>query len=893
MMREWLSRLLCLPGQILPGRKRRSELDEELQFHVELATEAKVAAGMTAAEARRKALIEFGGVERTREQCHEQRPGWWLGTVLQDVRYSLRGFRRNPAFAVTAIATLALGIGATTAVFSVVDRILFRSLPYAHDDRIVSVGLVQSLERQEFTVGGFFFDWRDNQKPFEAFASQGTMLHACDLVEANPAQLNCIQAQAGYLPLLGISPVLGRNFLPEEDRPNGPRVALISYGLWLDHFNRDPGILNRMIDVDGSQARVVGVLPKGFELPTLQAPDVMLPLALNEGLERKSSPGSPMRTFALLRPGVSIAQAKAEMEPLFVHTQAWIPREIRNDFHLSIRSLRDRETNDVQLTAWILLGSVLAVLLIACANVASLMMARGEARERELAVRSALGASRGRLIRQTLTEAALISTAGAAAGMALAEGLLRIFIAIAPTGIPFLNRAGLDLRIAVFTVLVSLTCGMVFGLLPALQKPRSIALAARGAKFRKRALLRRSLVVGQIAISLVLLSGAALLLKSFQTMEEQTLGMDTQGVLTARIALPGFRYDTGQKKMEFYLKAEAAMRRLPGIRAVGFSDSVPPGGWNNDERLGGFAPEGRRPTPSAGNGGPVVSRGVTPDYFRALNIPIVLGRNFTEEDRSSSEYWVVLSRLLAARLFPGEDPVGKRIQKGQNGIWLTVAGVAENVKNNGLTEQDEPEVYYLRRSVAQDWGGRAPVGEVMSRAAPVMIVDAALPPKSVAPWVRSQIAAIDPTVPVEIETLDQSVSKLADRPRFETALLGFFAFCGLLMAVIGLYGVIAFVATQRTQEIGVRMALGATRVDILQLIAGEGARLILLGGVLGLSAALAAAQLLKSLLYNVGPHDPAVFAAVALLLAVVALAATLIPARAAMRVEPVVALRYE
>jgi predicted permease len=868
-------------------------LDEELQFHVELATEAKVAAGMTAAEARRKALIEFGGVERTREQCHEQRPGWWLGTVLQDVRYALRGFRRNPAFAVTAIATLALGIGATTAVFSVVDRILFRSLPYAHDDRIVSVGLVQSLERQEFTVGGFFFDWRDNQKPFEAFASQEAGPHACDLVEANPAQLNCIHTQAGFLPLLGISPVLGRNFLPEEDRPNGPRVALISYGLWLDHFNRDPGILNRMIDVDGSQARVVGVLPKGFELPTLQAPDVMLPLALNEGLERKSSPGSPMRTFALLRPGVSIAQAKAEMEPLFVHTQAWIPREIRNDFHLSIRSLRDRETKDVQLTAWILLGSVLAVLLIACANVASLMMARGEARERELAVRSALGASRGRLIRQALTEAALLSIAGAALGMVLAEGLLRIFIAIAPTGIPFLNRAGLDLRIAVFTVLVSLTCGMVFGLLPALQKPRSIALAARAAKFRKRALLRRSLVVGQIAISLVLLSGAALLLKSFQTMEEQTLGMDTQGVLTARIALPGFRYDTGQKKMEFYLKAEAAMRRLPGIRAVGFSDSVPPGGWNNDERLGGFAPEGRRPTPSAGNGGPVVSREVTPDYFRALNIPIVLGRNFTEEDRSSSEYWVVLSRLLAARLFPDEDPVGKHIQKGQNGIWLTVAGEAANVKNSGLTEQDEPEIYYLRRSVAQDWGGRAPVGEVMSGAAPVMIVDAALPPKSVAPWVRSQIAAIDPTVPVEIETLDQSVSKLADRPRFETALLGFFAFCGLLMAVIGLYGVISFVATQRTQEIGVRMALGATRVDILQLIAGEGARLILLGGVLGLSAALAAAQLLKSLLYNVGPHDPAVFAAVALLLAVVALAATLIPARAAMRVEPVVALRYE
>jgi predicted permease len=868
-------------------------LDEEIRFHVEQATEAKVAAGMSAAEARRQALVEFGGVERTREQCHEQRPGWWWGTVLQDVRYGLRGFRRNPVFAVAAIATLALGIGATTAVFSVVDRILFRSLPYAHDDRLVSVGLVQSLEQQEFTLGGFFYDWRDNQKPFEAFASQEAGPHACDLVEANPVQLNCIHAQAGYLPLLGISPVLGRNFLPEEDRPNGPRVALISYGLWLDHYNRDPGILNRLIDVDGSPARVIGVLPIGFELPTLQAADVMMPMALDEGMERRSTPGHPMRAFGRLRPGVSIAQAKAQLEPLFVHTQAWVPREIRNDFHLSVRSLRERETQDVRLTAWILLGSVLAVLLIACANVASLMMARGEARERELAVRSALGASRGRLIRQTLTEAALLSIAGAAAGMLLAEGLLRVFLAIAPTGIPFLKRAVLDLRIALFTVLASLACGMVFGLLPALEKPRPIALAARAAQFRKRTLLRRSLVVGQIAISMILLSGAALLLKSFKRMEEQTLGMETQGVLTARIALPGFRYDTGQKKMEFYLQVEAAVRRLPGIRAVGFSDSVPPGGWNNDERLGGFAPEGRRPTPSAGNGGPVVSRGVTPDYFRALNIPIVLGRNFTEEDRGSSEYWVVLSRLLAARLFPGEDPVGKRIQKGQNGIWLTVAGVAENVKNSGLTEQDEPEIYYLRRSVAQDWGGRAPVGEVMSGAAPLMIVDAVLPPKTVAPWVRSQIAQIDPTVPVEIDTLSQTVSKLADRSRFETALLGFFALCGLLMAVIGLYGVIAFMAAQRTQEIGVRMALGATRLDILRLVAGEGARLILLGGVLGLGAALAAAQLLKSLLYNVGSRDPAAFAAVALLLGVVALAATLIPARAAMRVEPVAALRYE
>jgi predicted permease len=880
MMSEWLIRF-----RFLFLRRKPHELDEELRFHVEQSIERNVATGMGAEEARRQAMIELGGLERTREQCHEQRPGWWMGTVAQDVRYALRGFRRNAIFTVAVIATLAVGIGATTAVFSVVDRILFRSLPYAHDDRLVSVGTVHSLERQEFMMGGFFFDWRDNQKPFEAMATQGTMPYACDLVEADPEQLDCLTFNAGFLPLLGISPVLGRNFLPEEDRPNGPKVMLISYGLWQDHYNRDPSILNRQIDVDGSRARVVGVLPKDFQFPTLQSADVIFPMALNPAVQKTENGGfgNPMRTFARLKPGVSIEQARAEMEPLFVHTRdTWLPPPYRKDFHLSIRSLRDRETQDVQLIAWILLGSALAVLLIACANVASLMMARGEARERELAVRSALGASRGRLIRQTLTEAALLSFAGAAAGMALAEGLLRIFVDMAPTSIPFLKRAGLDLRIAFFTVLLSLICAALFGLLPALQTPRVVALASRAAKSRKRTGLRRSLVAGQIAISMVLLSGAALLLRSFQNMEEQRLGMQTGGVFTVKIALPSFRYDTGQKQMDFYLRAEAALRHLPGIGAVGISDSVPPGGWQGDFRYAELAVEGR-PHAAPGTGGSVAGRKVTPDYFRALNIPIVRGRNFTEEDRRSSQSPVIISRLLAARIFPNEDPIGKEFQASHEGSVSTVVGVAENVKNSGLIEQDLPEIYSLRRSVADDWGGRAPL----------MVVNSVLSPKAVAPWVRSQIAGIDPTVPVEIETLDQTVSKLADRPRFETALLGFFAFCGLLMAVIGLYGVISFVATQRTQEIGVRMALGATRVDILRLIAGEGVRLIVMGGVLGLGVSLATAQLLKSLLFNVGPRDPAIYASVVLLLALVALAATLVPARAAMKVEPVVALRYE
>ena len=856
----------------------KAHLDEELQFHLDQSIQAYIASGMTPSAARRQALLDFGGLEATRETTYSQRPGWLLETLLQDVRYALRGFRRAPAFAITVLATLALAIGATTAVFTVVDRILFRSLPYAHDDRLVSVGMVHSLEKQEFMMGGFFFDWRDNQRPFEAMAIQSTMPHACDLIENNPAQLDCLNFDAVFLPFLGISPVLGRNFLPEEALPHGPRTVIISYGLWQDHYNRDPNILNRQIDVDGSPARVVGVLPRDFQFPTLQPADVIFPAVLIQADQKTANGGfgDPMRTFARLKPGVSIEQARAEMEPLFEHTRdTFVPLAARKDVHLSIRSLRDRETQDAQSMAWILFGSVLAMLLIACANVASLMMARGEARVRELAVRSALGATRQRLMRQTLTEAALLSLAGAIGGIALAEGLLRIFVDLAPTGIPFLNRAGVDLRVASFTVMLSVVSAVLFGLLPALQTPRMDALAARAAKSRKGLLLRRSLVAGQIAVSMVLLCGAALLLKSFRNIEEQSLGIQTGGVITAQIALPSFRYDTSRKQMQFYLDTEAAIRHLPGIRAVAFSDSFPPGGGQG-MRWSDLTIDGK-PSQDQGMAGPLVNRKVTPDYFPALNIPIVRGRGFTEEDMHSAQHVVILSKLLAVRIFPGEDPIGRRV----NGD--TVVGVAENVKNGGLVEPDAPEIYFLRGKADSDWEGRRPL----------MVVSSVLSPKAVAPWVRSQIAGIDPTVPVQIETLDQTVSKLAERPRFETALLGFFAFCGLLMAVIGLYGVISFVAAQRTQEIGVRMALGATRMNILRLIVGEGVQLIAVGGVLGIGTALATAQLLKSLLFNVGPRDPFIYAAVALLLSLVALAATLIPARTAMHVDPAESLRCQ
>ncbi len=889
-MRKFRALWVRLKG-IFSGSRGSDEFDAELESHIAMHIEDGVRLGLSPEEARRQALLRLGGAEQTRQAYRERRTLPGLENLLRDMRYALRGFRRNPVFAITAIATLALGIGATTAVFSVVDRILFRCLPYAHDDRLVSIGLVQSLEKQEFTLGGFFYEWRDNQKSFSSMTFERGV-NACDVTEANPVQLQCARVAQTFLPTFGISPELGRNFLPEEDLPNGPKVALISDGLWLSRFNRDPNVLNKTINLDDHPVRIVGVLPKDFEMPRLQPTDIVLPAAVDVAAQHtvNSGIGYPMWAFARLKPGVSVAEARAEMEPLYRHTQQWIPAQFREEFRLQIRSIRDRQMQDAYIAAWVLLGAVFAVLLISCANVASLFSARGAARQRELAVRSALGASRGRLIRQTLTEALVLSLAGAAAGCVLAELLLRVFIAVAPTGVPFLATARLDLRIVLFTVLVSLFCAGLCGIMPALEKPRAIALVARSTKSGAHARLRRVMVAAQIAISVVLLSGGSLLVKSFWNLEQQNLGMQTRGVITVRVPLSGARYTTAQAYMDFYLRAEAALRRLPGVDAVGMSDSLPPdaNGWHGGTRLADMFVSGKPRTP-AGTGGTVVTRNVTPGYFQVLQIPIIAGQSFTEEERRLSDHPMILSRMLAARLFPGENPVGQHIQQATynpyftlSGPVYTIVGVAADVKNAGLVGQDDPEYYTLRRDNAEDWSDHAAI-----------VLETALPVSVVAPWVRTQIAQIDNTAPAEIETLTQTVNSLADRPRFETALLGFFAFCGLLMAVIGLYGVIAFMAAQRTQEIGVRMALGATRLDILRLIAGEGVRLIVLGGVVGLGAALAAAQLLKSLLFHVGTHDPASFVAVSLLLAIVALAATLIPARSAMNTDPMNALRVE
>ncbi|MCU1224265.1 MAG: ABC-type antimicrobial peptide transport system, permease component [Edaphobacter sp.] len=886
MFKELLTRL-----RFLFVRRTHREVDEELQFHLEQQTEINIAAGMTPQEARRQAMIAFGGVERARDQSHEQHPSYLLETLIQDIRYSLRGFRRNPVFTVTIVATLMLGIGATTAVFSVVDRILFRPLPYSNADRLVSVGLVHSLET-EFMLGYFYYDWQRNQKPFEALTSEDANTGECDLSERNPAQLSCESVEGDFLPTLGISPILGRNFLPEEDLPNGPRVALISYGLWLNHYNLDRGILNKTIDIDGNPVRVVGVLPKDFEMPRLQTADVLFPKTIDEAADRASNGGlgGPRRAFARLKPGVSIQQAEAELQPLFQQALKQIPSDIRYDFHLRVRSLRDRQMQEVRMTAWVLLGAVLAVLLIACANVASLLMARGAIRQRELAVRSALGASRARLARQAFTESLLLSIAGAITGCTLAEGVLQLFIAIAPANIPYLNEIQLDFRIVCVTVLLSILCGTLFGLAPALQKPRGGMLSGRSLTSVSHAIVRQWLVITQIAASMVLLAGSMLLLRSYSNLEDQNLGMRTDNTFTASITLGEHAYSTPASRFNFFQQLTTRLRFGPGISLVSVSDSLPPGAGHFGGRLDEIVVAGRPPS-STSVTGVVASRLVSPEYFHALDIPMLRGEGFREEDMTASQHTIVLSKRLADLIFPNENPIGQQMRFEKHTAsepWSVIVGIAANVKNGGLTKEEVPEFYRLRRNLPGDWdwGG-------IWRKTSVIAVRSSLPPDQTSRWIRSQVAALDPTLPIDVATLHQRVRKLADQPRFQTLLVGFFAATGLVLALIGLYGVISFLVTQRTQEIGVRSALGANKSDILRLVMGQSLRLVVAGTVLGLIAALAATRVLSSQLFGISAHDPGTFAIVTLLLVLIALMATLLPARSASKVNPIVALRCE
>lgn len=885
-------RLSALLRSLLHRRQMNQELANELQFHIEEQTRENLKAGMEEQEARRQALLAFGGLESVKEDCRDQWGTRLLDSTAKDLRYALRGFRRRPVFTIAAICTVALGIGATTAVFSVVDRILFRSLPYPHADQLVSVGITAPIEDNEFMLGGNYAYWREAKLPFQSITSVTAFDSAaptCDLTERHPLRMNCVQVESNFLSTLRLRPAVGRDFTSEDDRPNAPPVALISYGLWRSRFGGNPAAIGKLMSLDGKPVRIVGVLPSDFEMPTLASADILVPQRLDWNKQKTSYPGTVLRCFARLQPGVSVAQARAQLQPLFADLLKTTPPQFRNEVHLVVRSLRDRELGDATLAAWVLLGAVFAVLLIACTNIANLLLARAAARQRELAMRAALGASRVRLARQALSESLVLALSGGLAGCALGWGLLRVFIGIAPKGLPRLQQAQLDHRVLLFTLAVSVACGLTFGIMPALHRaPPQEALVGTRSSAAGGAYLRQALIVGQVAISLILLAGAGLLLRSLWKLQDQPLGMRTDSVLMAEMTLGHNRYPQAEQQLAFFDQLETRLRRLPGIAALALSDSMPPGGWEHYRIYASIAVRGR-PHFDQGTGGPVDWRAVTPQYFSALDIPIVRGRGFTEGDRDPGQHAIILSQTLARRMFPNQNPLGQRLQPGLDGPWYTVIGVAADVKNDGLAAPAAPEYYVVRRHAG---GSAADPANYLSNHV-YALLRTGMKAQPMANLVRSEIAGLDPTLPVSVDTMRQRVSGMEARPRFEAALLSLFATLGVLLAAIGIYGVIAYLVTQRTQEIGVRMALGASPRHVLRLVAGKGLALILAGSVIGFAGTLALSHLLRGLLFGVAPDDVTAVCAAAGLLFVVAALAVFIPARSATRIDPMVALRYE
>lgn len=882
---NWIYTLPLKLRSLFRRRRVEQELDDELRDHVESKTAENMARGMNSAEARRAALLELGGVEQTKEACRDHLRWALLDSLLQDLRFAAHCLYAKPGFAIVAVLTLALGIGASTAVFSVVDRVLFRSLPYPHDEQLVSFGVKAPFEGIEFMLAPEYLVLRKQPgRPFESMTSLTPGGANCDVTEQNPVRLTCALVEANFLSTLKIHPIVGRDFTTEDDRPHAPPVALLSYPLWRARFGGDPKVAGKIISVDGKPLQIIGILPASFEMPTLTAADMLLPQALDEAAQDRNHPQVILRAFARLKPSVTIAQAKAALQPWFEDSLRFVPPQFRAEVSLRVRSLRDRQIDDSRTGAWVLFGAVLSVLLLACTNVANLLLVRAVGRQRELAVRSALGASRARLVQQTLTESLTMASLGTIAGCAVAFGLLRLFISIALQGIVRLQQASLDGRVLVFCVAVSLFCGILIGGAPALSKPEPESLVGRTVRTTARGLLRYTLVTAQIAGSLVLLSGAALLLRSLWKIENVPVGLNARQRITTRISLSEHSYPQMPQQLAFFSQLEKRLTQVPGVTQIALSNSLPPSGSMQATFFASIEVPGH-PRPPEGTGGMVGYRMVTPSYFGALGIQIVQGRGFTEQDRAPTERSVIISEKLAAKLFPNEDPVGKSLRFttfSSGGPWRTVVGVAANVKNSGLVENADPEFYL-------PWKND---DEAFVRNSYVTLVTP-LNPSTVLPWIRSQIAALDPTVPIEFATMSERIGKLTERPRFEATLLSLFAGIAVLLAALGIYGVVSFFVSQRTQEIGVRMALGATPLTIAAMVLRNMTRWALLGAGAGVAGSWYCARLLESLLFEVRPHNPLLLGAALVVLLAVVLIATWIPARRAARVDPVVALRYE
>ncbi|HMV84808.1 MAG TPA: ABC transporter permease [Blastocatellia bacterium] len=870
------------------GRMER-EMDAELRFHLEHETEENIRRGMNPADARAAALRSFGGVEQTKEACRDERGGRWLGDVRQDLRYGFNLLRRNPGFALVAVLTLALGIGANTAIFSVIYGVLLRPLPYQNGERLLALkqqAPLAGIDSLGFSVKEIA-DYRAQSQTLDELVEYHAMAFTL-FGHSEPERVQTAVVSANFFDVLGVQPKLGRGFLPDDEQHGAEAVLILSHDYWERSHHGDPNIVGKVFQMNNRPHTVIGVLPPIPEFPNKN--DVYMatsacPTRSSEGF-KENRRARMMTVFGRLKSGISQAQAQADLSAIAARIKQEHPADYpaSNGYQLASASLREVLTKDARPTFLILLGTAGLVLLIACANVANLTLARVMRREREMAVRAALGASRGRLIRQLLTESALLSLTGGLLGILLAAFSLNLLVDFAARFTPRAGEITLNGSVLLFTLLVSVLTGLLFGLVPALSTGVSLTSALKeGGQTTvgvARQRLRGALVVGQVALSFMLLVGAGLTLRSFLKLQQVSPGFDPERVVVMRLSPNWSKYTTNQQYQDFSLRVLDVIKSVPGVQSAAIAGNYPlnPQGIARGPNSRDFIIEGR-PVAESELAPQADVRIVSPDYLQTLRQPLISGRFLSEADGDKAARAVVVNQTLARHRWGNENPVGRRISLDRGETWVTVVGVIGDSKNYGLNQEAVDELY---APVAQTSGG----GFLLARTA--------AEPMGVVRQLRNAVYRIDGETAIDhVRTLEEARSEALASPRLTALLLGLFALLALVITATGLAGVMALLVNQRTHELGIRLVLGAAPGKILMLVLRQGLVLVALGLALGFVGALALRRVMAGLLFAVEPGDPLTWLGVSLVLTLVAAAACFLPARRVTLIDPLPALRSE
>ena len=862
------------------------ELDRELRTHLELEAAEKRKEGLDAGAAEDAARRALGSEARVREDVRALSPWAAADDAWQDIRYGIRMLRKQPGFTLIATVTLALGVGAAATMFSVVDAVLVRPLPYAEAERLAmvweNVNLPAYKNAANTPAPGNFRDWRARSRTFVDLAAIRSA--SWSLTDGGePIRVEGEMVSASIFDLLKVGPAVGRVFTPDEDRASPARVVILGHGLWADRFGSSAAIVGQTIHLNDEPYIVVGVMPRGFHFPD---PDDQLWVPLGLTPAQLANHGSHyLRVLGRLKPGVTLAQAQADLEGIAGQLTTEYPQS-NTGVGVAVRSLLDQIVGDVRTPLLVVFGIVGLVLLMVCANTGNLLLARSSAREREFAVRTALGASRFRMLRQLVAESLVLASGGAVFGIALAAWGIHVLRSLAPPNLPRVEDLAINARVAIFDAVVALAAGALCGVVaafPGERRPLNESLkdqAPGSAGGGRRQRLRGLLVVVETALGIVVLVGAGLLLRSFVQLAQVPTGFDAERVMTFRVILPPARYASEPQRTAFYRTLAERLQALPGVTSAAAVSFLP---LTMSGRTTGVSVEGE-PARGSGQIRFVDFRSVSPGYFAAMRIPLRAGRDVAWSDTPATPLVILISETMARTFWPKQDAIGKRIKLGPPGAdapWLSVAGIVGDVRQLSLVTVPRPAMYFPAGQDRQtgdslrDW-----------------VVRAAVVPESLMPAIRSTVWRLDPTLPISREqTLSQVRSASTATEQFDLLLVGVFAVLALVLAAVGLYGVISYGVEQRTRELGIRVALGARRFAVVWLVVAGGARLAGAGLAVGIAAALALTRLMTSLLFGVGARDPLTFAAAGLLLVVVSIAASIVPALRATRVDPVVALR--